>query len=138
MLFLTFKLWVLLKCQIVVYFVQTFKLWVLPFFQIVGTFNILYCGFFQTFKLWIISNFQIVSSFKLCQCWSGVYNLSWRNLFRWGWGWLHEWGFTHIKKLELTCSTLAWLFTQQAPRLVWPLGPNEDWPHQLFSTEVEH
>ena len=40
--------------------------------------------------------------------------------------------------LELTCSTLAWLFTQQTPRLVRPLGPNEDWPHQLFSTKVEH
>ena len=39
-------------------------------------------------------------------------------------------------KLELSCSSLAWLFTQQTPRLVWPLGPNEDWPHQLFSTEV--
>ena len=24
------------------------------------------------------------------------------------------------------------------PRLVRPLGPNEDWPHQLFSTKVEH
>ena len=27
---------------------------------------------------------------------------------------------------------------EQTPRLVRPLGPNEDWPHQLFSTKVEH
>ena len=23
------------------------------------------------------------------------------------------------------------------PRLVWPLGPFEDWPHQKFSTNVK-
>ena len=23
------------------------------------------------------------------------------------------------------------------PRLVWPLGPFEDWPHQLFFTKVD-
>ena len=39
--------------------------------------------------------------------------------------------------LELTCSTLVWLFTQQTPRLVWPLGPFEDWPHQLSFTKVD-
>ena len=35
----------------------------------------------------------------------------------------------HRCLFELNCSTLAWLFTQQTPRLVWPLGPYEDWPH---------
>ena len=33
------------------------------------------------------------------------------------------WVNSHNHSWSWTCSTLAWLFTQQMPRLIWPLGP---------------